>query len=127
VPELLVGQGHGDIHRPHAQIPAGPQVGFPHPAPYQQAALQTQPGQVANAVPLLFAHGRNADFQFRYAQRVQIPGDGALFVLSEGHARRLFAVAQGGVVDHDGLGNSGHGSGFSRSCSTGGITKPMPS
>ena len=112
--ELLVGQRDREVHAPHAEIAAQPQIGFAHPTPHEQSSVQIQPGQIADAIPLFLTHCRNADFQFRHAQCVEFTGDGALFLLCEGDSRRLLPITEGSVVDHDRARSNSHGGGLFR-------------
>ena len=45
--KLLVGQRHRQVHAPHPEITAQPNVRFAHPAPYQQRGVQVQRDEVA--------------------------------------------------------------------------------
>src|SRR5512143_4039480 len=52
----------------------------------------------ATTVAFILAHRRDADFQFRHAERVELARDVQLLLQRERHPGGLFAVAQGGVV-----------------------------
>lgn len=97
--QVLVGGRRRDVDQMRTEAAAGADVGFMHAAPDHQPRGETEAGDGADAVALGSAHGRNADFHFRHAERVEARGDVEFSRQAEGHAGRLFAVAERGVVD----------------------------
>ena len=96
------------MHPTHAGMAGGMQVVFAHPAPGNALGVQAQLNQRLHFFLLARAHGRDADFQLGHPGGVQAAGHGQALCQRKHHAGGLFAVAQGGVIDHNLLGWMGH-------------------
>ncbi len=112
-PAQLCGELH--IRDRHRQIDHGDagrerriHVLHAHATPGDRRQRQVGLDDAADGGDLFAPHGRRAGFDLGDACTRQCSCDGQLLRRREGDARRLLAVAQRRVVEHDGRGGTGH-------------------
>ena len=73
--EMDVRHRDGEIDHLHIELFAGIDVRLAHAAPHDQLRIQIQRGDGVDAFAFFMPHRRDADFQFRHAERIELARD----------------------------------------------------
>jgi len=99
--DLNIGERHGQVHPRQSGLSGRVHIGARHAAPCDGDCLGQHDSNGGDLFNLSRPHGRSSGLDLIHTRAFQSERDGELLLKREGHARRLFSIAQGGIVDYD--------------------------